>query len=182
MKNKWEYVDENTIKIWLQEKDGERLYALISAEDFDLVNSFDGTWYANKDSKTNLYYVYINVYGGGKGKRIKSIKLHRLILGLGDGRVDKRIVDHINRNPLDNRRENLRICTPGQSVQNRAGWSSSGYRGVHWHKRHQKWVAHVQINGKLIHLGYYDTPEEAAKVVSEYRKKHLPFSVEGEIV
>lgn len=76
---------------------------------------------------------------------------------------DKRQPDHENGVTLDNRRNNLRFATSSQNAMNRRKTSanSSGYKGVHWHKGHQKWCAQIKVNGKSIHLGYFDTPEEA---------------------
>jgi len=80
---------------------------------------------------------------------------------------------------LDNRKANLRIVTPQQSAQNvssRGG--SSLHRGVTWRKDKNKWVAQAQLNGKNHYLGLFDSEIEAARVAAEWRKKHMPFSVE----
>lgn len=91
----------------------------------------------------------------------KQIKLHRYLL---DAPEDMQ-VDHINGDPLDNRRENLRLATPSQNQANgtkRAG-ATSVYKGVSWHKKARKWRATIGIgNGKQQHLGFYRTPQMAA--------------------
>jgi hypothetical protein len=78
----------------------------------------------------------------------------RYILGAPRGMP----VDHINRDSLDNRRCNLRLCTPAENVRNSKipTTNTSGYKGVTWYRRGRKWHAHIQINGKTIHLGYYN--------------------------
>lgn len=73
-------------------------------------------------------------------------------------------VDHINGDRLDNRRENLRIVTLEQNRFNRKKQlgTSSIFKGVQWHKCHKKWIACIRFRKKLIHLGYYDSEQEAA--------------------
>lgn len=78
-------------------------------------------------------------------------RMHRLLMGDPDGLL----IDHINRNPLDNRRWNLRLCNKSQNGQNRVPPGG----GVHRNGR--RWRAKLALNGKTIHLGYYDTREEA---------------------
>ena len=94
--------------------------------------------------------------------------LHRVILGQPNGKD----VDHINRNPLDNRRENLRICTHQQNQFNKTKRSdnTSGYKGVYFHKQKQKFRAQIMVDKKPKHLGYFDTAERAHE---EYQKAAL---------
>ena len=94
---------------------------------------------------------------------------HRLIWLYYYGYLPKQI-DHINRNPSDNRIENLRECTQSQNCMNsrkkRKGFSSK-YKGVCWYKPSKKWQAVIQLNKKQIYLGRFDTKIEAAKVYDE---------------
>lgn len=71
----------------------------------------------------------------------RKVLLHRQILNAPQG-LD---VDHVNRNPLDNRRSNLRICTRSQNSINRGPkpGASSKYKGVCWHSKHDVWVARI---------------------------------------
>jgi hypothetical protein len=88
------------------------------------------------------------------------IYMHRAILGAhGDQRVD-----HINTNKLDNRRANLRFVTRSQNHQNRRPYphTSSGRKGVSWHKRLGKWHVRITVNHQCLHLGYYTDLETAA--------------------
>lgn len=91
----------------------------------------------------------------------KNYYLHRYVLGNPESEVD-----HINRNKLDCRRENLRLATRSQNNVNKGKrkGTSSKYIGVRWHKRDQKWEAYCSINGKNKNLGYYDDEDEAGKV------------------
>lgn len=73
------------------------------------------------------------------------------------------IVDHKNRNRLDNRRKNLRIATRSQNQWNRSLQknSTSGFKGVTWHKKDRKWHARIGINNQRIHLGGFKSKKEA---------------------
>lgn len=88
--------------------------------------------------------------------------MHHIIMGKqGKGAY----IDHINRDKLDNRRENLRIVSATQSASNTAPvvGSSSVYKGVWLRKKYGTWIAEISPNGKKIHLGSYKTPEQAAR-------------------
>ena len=90
-----------------------------------------------------------------------NVAMHRIIMGLcyKDGKQ----VDHINHNGLDNREENLRICTNQQNCQHQRTQNRSMYRGISWHKGDKRWRARIKINGKSIHLGNFKNPINAAK-------------------
>ena len=80
-------------------------------------------------------------------------------------------VDHIDDNgpKTDNRICNLRKSTISQNMHNRGEYKSnkSGYKGVSWHKRVKKWRAQIKYNNKVMHLGYFSTPEEAYEAYKE---------------
>ena len=86
--------------------------------------------------------------------------LHRFITDCPKGKQ----VDHINGNGLDNRRCNLRICEPGENSRNQKKRinNKSGYKGVSWIKDKKKWKSCICFNYKNIHLGFFDSIEEAA--------------------
>lgn len=112
-----------------------------------------------------------------QGKKV-HIYMHRIILGLEYG--DIRQGDHINRIPLDNRRENLRIVyhdDQSQNVSSHMG-STSSYRGVYWDKSREKWCALVRLNKKNHTLGRFNNELEAAQVASDFRKEHMMFANE----
>jgi hypothetical protein len=91
-------------------------------------------------------------------KRV-TLYLHRLITG-ADG---SDIVDHINGNSLDNRRENLRIVSASINCANRQYEPGvSGYRGVHPSAKPGRWRARIKSGGPLRTLGTFASPEEAA--------------------
>lgn len=107
----------------------------------------------------------------------KKIKLHRAVMGKIPNNL---FVDHINRDKLDCRLENLRLVTPAQSNQNTSKRNGpiksnkTGYRGVFFDKERHKFIA--QAGRKKI--GRFDTAGEANKAVLEYRALNMPFSVE----
>lgn len=86
--------------------------------------------------------------------------LHRMILNPHSGMV----VDHINGNPSDCRKSNLRIASQRQNSYNtRLGKNNrTGYKGVSWDKNRKKYAACICVNGKTKHLGRYETKGEAA--------------------
>lgn len=109
------------------------------------------------------------------GKRIgdkRTTYMHRMIFG---DAVNGKIVDHINHNTLDNRRENLRIVTKQQNHMNMYGHknSVSKYKGVWFCKQTGKWGAELTYYYKKIWLGRYAKEVEAAKAYNEAAKKYF---------
>ena len=90
----------------------------------------------------------------------KQIYMHRLIMNP----LESEVVDHINGNKLDNRRENLRVCKQHENMANRIKHTpqTSKYKGVSWRKSHSLWQATITKHGLQEHLGYFTTQEEAA--------------------
>ena len=89
------------------------------------------------------------------------VSMHRLIMKAPKGSI----VDHVNNNPRDNRKINLRFATKSQNGANSKDRkrSYSPYRGVAWMARDRKWIAQTSVLGKRICGPYRDTPEEAAR-------------------
>lgn len=127
-------------------------YAIISTEDYDVVSRH--IWQAKFVKETNSFYAGSSMRSDNG---IIYLLMHRLIMNADDGFV----VDHINRDTLDNRRENLRIATNSENMRNRPASSlnTSGYKGVQ--KFGDKWKAVIQVNRKQIYLGSFITAEEA---------------------
>lgn len=92
-------------------------------------------------------------------KKASHLKLHRFIMSAPVGMV----VDHINHDPLDNRKSNLRICTTSQNGKNLRikKNNTSGYPGVRWQEDRKKWRAEIKLDYKNLFLGRYDTKAEA---------------------
>ena len=105
---------------------------------------------------------------GYKSMRVRlngnQYKAHRVAFALYHGRAPGPEIDHISRDSLDNRISNLREASRSLNQCNqtrpRKG-NESGYRGVGWHNRTQKWQARITTNGKNKHLGLFTTPEDA---------------------
>jgi hypothetical protein len=101
--------------------------------------------------------------------------MHRVIMGCVNG--DGLIVDHINRDKLDNRRENLRFVTQAQNAQNQdSRYGTSGHRGVSYRSRDKKWVVMHGLGGRAVYGGSFDTEEEAIEVARAWRAKHYTHS------
>lgn len=98
--------------------------------------------------------------------------VHRIIFLLHHGYMPK-MIDHINGNPLDNRIENLRECTPHENQLNSKVRkdNTSGCRGVSFHKELKKWRVRCNIQGKRYVIGEYDDYELACLVAEEARDK-----------
>lgn len=88
--------------------------------------------------------------------------------------------DHIDRNELNNRKSNLRKCTPKENRQNRnkPKNNTSGYIGVYWYKKNEKWSAGIMVDGKWKCLGLYSNKDDAiiARLRAEkmYYKEFAP--------
>ncbi len=139
--------------------------ALVDDDVYDRIGHFK--WLTQASSKTCWYAKrMISVPNGQPGKSPRRFEwMHRLITDCPDGMF----VDHINGNGLDNRRENLRICTPKQNQANRRKpklWMgkppSSKYKGVKLTKDKRPWKATIRHECKQMHLGCFDTEIEAA--------------------
>lgn len=136
-----------TIKVDISTKKYPNTFALIDAQDAEKVM-------AHKWCMTN------SGYANRTDKQKNTIAMHRLIIGAKKGEL----VDHIDGNPLNNTRKNLRLATSQQNAFNTKlpKHNTSGYKGVSWHKRKQLWQACVYSNNTSKFLGFYLTKEEAA--------------------
>jgi hypothetical protein len=94
----------------------------------------------------------------------KNYKAHRLIFLYHFGYMPEHEVDHIDRDRLNNKIENLREVSKSCNVRNstQQNSTSSGVKGLAWDKSRQKWKAHITINNISKHLGRYSDFTEAA--------------------
>jgi len=118
----------------------------VDDEDFEAASRF--SWFTQSTG-------HVRMTGG------KQTLLHRFVAG-ADGDLE---IDHINGNPLDNRRENLRFCSHAQNMANRKirKDNRSGYKGVYWQKPANKWAACIKKNSKTTYLGLFRDASEAAR-------------------
>ena len=126
---------------------GEVFY--FDTEDYNKISS--RTWYrCNRSTNTQTYV------GDCRG-----FCIHRIILDAPDGYE----VDHINLNPLDNRKSNLRVCTHQQNQCNQPLQknNTSGVTGVSYYAPRGKYRARIKFFQKKLHLGYFDTFLEAVQ-------------------
>lgn len=87
-----------------------------------------------------------------------------------------RQVDHRSRERWDNRKSNLRVATASQNAMNKKGMAgkTSRYKGVHWNKGQERWVARVTYEGNKYHLGTFTDETEAALAYNAFVKAHCP--------
>lgn len=159
--NHIEIVDDKYAEIYLIDKNNEVCgKALIDLEDIDKVKNIK--WHKS-DLQRNTYYCVSNDK--------KWRKLHRLILGVEDSNI---FIDHINHNGLDNRKDNLRICTNQQNICNCVIPKNniSGCKGVYWSKDKGKWTVQVTINNKTKYIGRFDNYDDAVNARKEAARKY----------
>lgn len=140
--------------------------AIVDDEDYDEVSQY--TWYCKVDKKI----LYAERRTNAESRR-STILMHRFILGLRLG--DKKIVDHINHDGLDNRRCNLRVCTQAQNMWNatkKDKSASSKYKGVHYKPKTNNWVAKICVHYKTIRLGVHKTEADAANAYNQAALKY----------
>ncbi len=131
---------------------GGKAFTKVDKEDAERVSEFK--WCFNKISKKKYAHRRLPKADGGK-----MIKLHRFIMGVDDRSV---CVDHINGDPLDNRKSNLRVCTQGENLRNyRNAWGKEGIRGIR-QTRTGKFRARIKLNRKHYEIGTFDTQHDAS--------------------
>lgn len=145
------------------------LYALVDDEDYAAIQKrwhLDSGGYVTRLTSRNDL---------NKNGRRKVVFLHRVIMNARNGEM----VDHINHNKLDNRKENLRIVNKSQNAINSKVRTDnkSGHRGVYFEKRSGKWVSEIRVGGKKYWLGRYANKLAASR---EYKIKAL--ELHGEYV
>lgn len=163
-------------RIPLRDKSEVVEYALVDADDYERFAGYN--WNLKPQVKGPGYAVRGESRPEQRRGAPQRIYLHREVMGLPRG--DKRHVDHISRDTLDDRKSNLRICTHAQNRQNTSGWtrSTSKHRGVSWSESRKRWVAQAMLNGKNHLIGRFKDEEEAADAVAAWRAAHMPFSTD----
>lgn len=132
--------------------------AIVDAEDFAFINQWK--WkYSNGRAMRTQHVGTVGNWRDGKRKD-KAVMMHRVIMDAPQG-MD---VDHINGNPLDNRKSNLRICEHQQNKGNtkKPISNKSGYKGVSWDKVNKMWLVSTSYFGKSYNFGRFSNLVEAA--------------------
>lgn len=138
--------------------------ALVDAADYDWLMQW--RWWARWKKQTKTFCAYRSVHDFDT-KRSHTVLMHRLIMDAPVGIL----VDHIDGDTLNNRRQNLRLATNSQNMANRKTNSNSiaGLKGVSFFG--SKWRAEIQCNNKRYPLGSFSTPEEAHAAYIEAAKR-----------
>jgi hypothetical protein len=146
------------IDAWVRyDPDAGRFYRLADA----------GRWYRAGQELTGTINSKGYIMLGFRGRPISAARTAFLLM---DGKWPEAIVDHINGVRDDNRWRNLRLATASQNCSHRTGRiGKSGFRGVKVHpgNKTNPYFANITVEGKIMHLGFFPTPEEAAQA---YRK------------
>lgn len=135
-------------------------YAIVDTEDYEYLSQWK--WQALEGIDT-----YYAVRKKKWGSRYKTLMMHRVILNTPLG-MD---TDHRNHNGLDNRKQNIRVCTRAENRQNQRPQKkgTSKYKGVRRPKN--KWLAEIRTHSKSIHLGSYEIEIDAAKAYDAKAKE-----------
>lgn len=132
-------------------------------DDYDLIKDY--TWSIIKSRRT--FYAK-----GSKGKRRggdgRIVGMHRLIIGC----KPEDIIDHIDRNGLNNCKSNLRLSTQMQNAWNRTGIGESGFKGVYYNKIYKRYLVVLTVNGEVKYGGYFDYLLLAAERYNEMAIKY----------
>ncbi len=135
-------------------------FTIVDAEDYEWLSKYK--WHVDKGDSTD--YAARSIAG-------KNFRMHREILNAPEGLL----VDHRNHNGLDNRRENLRLCTASENNMNRRpskrANKSSRFKGVSWDKRRRRYQAYIQQNGKTVRIGRFKSEIAAAKAYDKKAKE-----------
>lgn len=141
-------------------------WTLVDVEDFPLLCRY--VWRIAKVSRLKYPRPVTTLDG-------QMVYLHRFLMAP----LPSFLVDHVNRDPNDNRRKNLRIVTYLENNLNRPGNSSStsGFKGVAWTNKWAKWTVFVGPKSARRFLGAFDCELEAARAYNAWAKEHFgPFA------
>ena len=146
--------------------------ALIDDEDAERVLARKWTLMTIERKGKVLYYARRSVPNKDESRpaKTRTVLLHRFIINAPEGQM----VDHINHDGLDNRRDNLRLATNSENHFNigKISTNSSGYKGVFLRKKTKSYVVVLTANGYKVRLGGFNTAIEAARAYDELARTY----------
>lgn len=147
-------------------KHDKEFIVLIDIEDIPIVNTVK--WMLKYDKTIDNYYV--TGWERNNYKNRKTLRLHNLLTSPPKGME----TDHIDRNPLNNRKSNLRVVEPVINKQNKGFYrnNKSGYKYIHWAKLNQRWIVEVKRFNKVTRVGSSKDLMEAVKIRDNYCKEN----------
>lgn len=155
-----------TVKISLNSRKNKGLFAIVDESDADMAEI---TWHTHNQKYAKHT---VNVDGD-----VIAVFMHRLILErvLGRTLVEEECVDHRDGNGFNNIRSNLRLTTRLGNAWNRgiSSLNTTGYKGIYRVKNSDRWAAHIRVKGAKLHLGYFNSAEEAAKAYNDAAIEHF---------
>lgn len=158
-------------EVKLTGKGGIGKFVMVDDDIYEKIRYKDLRYRAGKERSDYIYWTEEK-----NGKYI-HVRLHKYVYG----KVEKEImVDHIDTNPLNCQRDNLRPATRAENNQNRKSFknSSSMFKGVGYDKGKKKWRAQIGVNKRLFFIGYFDDMEEAAHNYDWHAKRmHKEFAL-----
>lgn len=147
-----EYLERHMKLIDISTRKYPNSFAKVDDCDFDSINKWK--WHA-KIAYGGIFYAARSIHHNGK---VSIIRMHRLIL------KTSRKIDHRDGDALNNQRNNLRPATDLQNARNRklSKNNKTGYIGVVWRKKEEKFWSRISVNHKMVSFGYFDDPVVAA--------------------
>ena len=151
------------------------LFALIDSDLAGIIGQYN--WCLSNSGSNRYVVTWVQLNG-----KQSPLMLHHLVAGRPLGKLE---IDHANRNPLDNRRSNLRVVSHRDNNCNRKKSNSTGFLGVKAEGR--RFSAAISVEDKDVYLGMFATAEQAAKIHDAAREilghdpqfgNHLPLSLE----
>lgn len=136
-------------------------FAMVDDCDYKKLSEYK--WYY-----TNWGYAVRNI---SINRKQKLVYMHRVILSAPDGLE----VDHRDGNKLNNQSSNLRVCTQSENQHNRTKYANNktGFKGVYWHKKSNKFQTQIKSNNKIIYIyiGLFDSARNAARAYNTFARK-----------
>ena len=140
--------------------------ALVDDADYDYLMQWK--WYAKLEKSSNRYYVRRSGRKADGSKEGKTICMQNQLFKTPAGMV----VDHLNHDPTHNYRSNLRLCTPAQNNMNQRPIENTASKLKGVSRNGDNWRARINVDGSEVHIGTFNTKEDAYKAYCEASKKH----------